>query len=596
MPDKEITPSVFATNLNRRDALKVAGASAAVAAIAPASLLDTASAATKVREFHAAWPYVAPPQGHFNEYSSDGNVINLSIYDDLLQMPLAKYVWATGAWVPLMAVSWKVVAPATFIIKLRKGAVWSDGLQFNAQDVMTSFNIRRLLSYSVWSYIDGMTAPDPYTVVFHMKKPSSVVQRYVLEANITADSVYSKFGRQVEALVKAGKDVATSQEGKDLRMQLDQYRPMAMVVSGPFMFDPMTPITSGQLTLVKNPTSWCAKQVKFDKIVDFNGETPVITPIVLQKQVDYATQGFPVATTLQFIKEGIHILRPPIYSGPALFINFKKVPEMVNKVVRQAIAYAVDRDQNATVSLGQSAKRCAYMAGFSDNIAPLWISKSNLAQMNGYTYNQAKATSLLMGAGFKKGSDGTWMTPSGKAMSYTLEFPAEFADWSAAAANLAEQLTAFGIKITQKAVTYTQEPLDVNHGNFELAIQAWGSGSPFPQFSFAADILTHNPPVAEGPGTGLNFMQNGANLQDLVTASGAGLDVNTQKAGVTRMSMIFNDLLPIIPLWERYGNNVALKGVRVAGWPADSDPIYKNDPYSDSFVTMMIISGQLYGV
>ena len=62
------------------------------------------------------------------------------------------------------------------------------------------------------------------------------------------------------------------------------------------------------------------------------------------------------------------------------------------------------------------------------------------------------------------------------------------------------------------------------------------------------------------------------------------------------MARIFNDLLPIIPLWERYGNNVALKGVRVTGWPPDSDPIYRNDPYTDSFVVMMILSGQLRGV
>ena len=27
--------------------------------------------------------------------------------------------------------------------------------------------------------------------------------------------------------------------------------------------------------------------------------------------------------------------------------------------------------------------------------------------------------------------------------------------------------------------------------------------------------------------------------------------------------MAFNELLPIIPLWERYGNNPALEGTRV---------------------------------
>ena len=33
---------------------------------------------------------------------------------------------------------------------------------------------------------------------------------------------------------------------------------------------------------------------------------------------------------------------------------------------------------------------------------------------------------------------------------------------------------------------------------------------------------------------------------------------------------------------------------RVAGWPAPSDPIYLNSPYNDSFVIMMLLTGQLH--
>jgi len=601
-PLGEAEMSVLQSPITRRKALRAAGVGVAAAAAltVPGFSGSEASAAGKVREFHSAWPYVAPPTGHFNEYSSDGNVIlGGSIYDDLLQMPFAKYVWATGSWVPYMASSWKLTKPATFTVNLRKGAKWSDGTEFTAQDVMTTFVLRRLTAHSEWNYLDRMTSPNKYTVVFHMNKPANVVQRYILEANIVADSVYGKLARQVETVISSGKDLKSSSEAKGLRLQLDQYRPVGMVTSGPFMFDPATPITNGQITLVQNPNSWAVKQVKFDKIVDFNGETPAITPLVLQKQIDYATQGFPVATEKQFQKLGIHILRPPIYSGPALFINYNKVPAMAAKEVRQAIAYAINYEENALVSLGQSAKRCQYMAGVSDNLMNTWTSAADRAKLNSYAYNPKKAADMLTARSFKKGSDGVWVDPSGGKMEYTLEVPAEFADWSAAASNLAEQLTKFGIKTSVKAVTYTQVSPDVDKGNFQLAIQGWGAGSPFPQFSFFADVETHNPPVALGPGTGLKMLQGGVNLTDLVTATGQGLGESTppaQRKAVARMAGVFNDLLPIIPLWERYGNNVALKNVRVAGWPPDSDPIYKNSPYSDSFVVMMIVSGQLRGV
>ena len=51
-------------------------------------------------------------------------------------------------------------------------------------------------------------------------------------------------------------------------------------------------------------------------------------------------------------------------------------------------------------------------------------------------------------------------------------------------------------------------------------------------------------------------------------------------------------MLPIVPLWERYGNNPALDK-RVIGYPAEGDPIYKNAVYGDNFVVMMILDGTL---
>jgi peptide/nickel transport system substrate-binding protein len=95
--------------------------------------------------------------------------------------------------------------------------------------------------------------------------------------------------------------------------------------------------------------------VKFDRIVLFNGETPTVTPLVLAGDVDYATHGFPPATEKEYIQQGIRILRPPNYNGPALYLNHTVHPfEM--KEFRQALAYAIDRQQNGTVSLGESGK------------------------------------------------------------------------------------------------------------------------------------------------------------------------------------------------------------------------------------------------
>src|SRR5919197_1504189 len=147
--DQETEPSLFDAEISRRRALQIAGAGAAVAAAgmaAPATLAGaTTPAAGKVREFHAAWPYTAPPVGHFNEYASNGYAIltsaspsAISIYVDLLELPMAKYRWASDTWMPLMATSWTLVKTATLVVHLRRGAHWSDGSAFTSQDVLTT--------------------------------------------------------------------------------------------------------------------------------------------------------------------------------------------------------------------------------------------------------------------------------------------------------------------------------------------------------------------------------------------------------------------------------------------------------------------------
>ncbi len=84
----------------------------------------------------------------------------------------------------------------------------------------------------------------------------------------------------------------------------------------------------------------------------------------MNKDVDYATHGFAVASEKTFLNTGFRILRPPVYSGPALVFNYTTHPEFSDVRVRQAIAYVIDRNENGTVALGDSGKACKFMVGF----------------------------------------------------------------------------------------------------------------------------------------------------------------------------------------------------------------------------------------
>jgi peptide/nickel transport system substrate-binding protein len=364
-------------------------------------------------------------------------------------------------------------------------------------------------------------------------------------------------------------------------------------------------ITEAQLVLNKNETSFMADRVNFDRLLIFNGETPDATPLMLAKEADYATHGFPPATTQQFMAEGIRIIRGPNYSGPALYFNHTIYPFSVPEF-RQALAYAIDRAENGVISMAESGVAVVNMAGFSDNLAPLWLSEETVGQLNKYEFSPETAEQMLLDLGFTRGDDNVWIDDQGTRLSFELTAPSEFADWSAAAENLAEQLTEFGIETTFRGVTFTEHPSTIRSGEFQMAIREWGAGNPHPHFSFDVDFNTYNTTggsqAATEAGPGMSFplvqttSQGELDLQALTIQAGQGSDREAQAEIVNQLALAYNELLPQIPLWERYGNNPTVENLRVTGWPAEGDPVYNNGTYADPFAIVLMVTGQLQPV
>ena len=636
MSQKDVRSGINERTLSRRRLMQSTAGGFAAAMLAggtlPGGFGKVVMAQDGGKEFHSAWPYLDPGAGgHFNSFVTKA-ILNEptpgTVYGDLIQEPLGMYYWASNEWLPLLATEWAFIqaggsagaspaaspeaspgaSPAaggidvnadTFEVKLREGVVWSDDAPFTAQDVVDTLWCLRIIQNTVWKYLDDVQAVDDLTVRCHMSLPSTEVERYVIRvAYPRPSSVFGEWAQKARDLFSGGKTM-DDPEGKQLLDQFNQFRPENVPASGPFMIDPAS-ITGAQMSLVKNDKAWNADQVKFDKIVNYNGETDTISAVVLSKEIDYATHGFAVATEKQMMDEGIRILRPPVYSGPSLYINYATLTAWADERVRQAIAHAVNREQNGTIALANSGIAQKYMTGMSDNLVPKWMSESDIAALNQYEYDPDKAASLLQEVGWTKDGD-IWKTPDGQDAAYELTFPAEFADWSAAGQDLSEQLTTFGIQVTPRAITFTQQPIDVDKGNFQLAIQGWGSSNnPHPHYSYAQAFFTHNTLAVNNGGKGIAFpleqdtqVAGKVDLDKLTVDAAEGLDQEKQKANVTTIAQVFNELLPIIPLFERYGNNAALEGVRVKAWPADDDPILKNSPYADGIPTMLMLTGKL---
>jgi peptide/nickel transport system substrate-binding protein len=548
---------------------------------------------------HVAWPYQAPPSGHFNSFVA--NAMNLGIYYHTMYPPLFFYMWADDDWMPLAGQSWEWADENTLHVSLIEGAVWSNGDAFTAQDVVDTFDILRLQNTTVWRFLKDTAVIDDTTVAFELSAPSTTVLRRIFrEVNIRPSAIYGDYAQRVRDMIADGMTSEDS-EWSSMLQEFNEFRPGETIVLGPYQIDPNS-ITEAQMTLNKVESSYWADTVNFDRIVNFNGETPDITPLVLAGNVDYATHGFPPATERQYIEQGIRIIRAPLYTGPSLYFNHNIYPLNV-KEFRQALAHAIDRDENGFVSLGQSGRRQVYMAGFSDNLVANWLTEETQSQLNEYAFDRDGASAILEGIGFSRNAQGNWLDDEGNALSFTLVAPAEFADWSAAAENLAQQLTDFGIPTTFRGVNFQQHPVDMRAGEFQLAIQAWGQGNPHPHFSYDWNFNSYNRTGGEqgataGPGMDFPLVQQvdalgrELDLGALSDQSALGSDQAAQAEIVNDLAIAYNELLPQIPLWERYGNN-PVPNIRVAGWPEDGDPVYLNGPGADPFTIVLLMSGVL---
>jgi len=566
------------------------------AACAPAGTTPAASgggatggAAKKGGEFHAAWPYDLPPKGHYN-YLSPGTILSGSYLIDFFLPSLAVYRWAEGKWEYWLAES-SAQTGENFEVKLRKGIKWDDGKDFTAKDVATTYWVGRAQGFGIWTYADKLETPDDYTVRFHINRPSSLVDRLILRNGIRPDSQFGVFAKEIKDLYDAGKTTA-SDEVKAVAKKVADFRPETPPSVGPYKIDKAS-VTDAQLTMVRNTGGLFADKVNFDKLVVYQGETAAVTPLVLAGDVDYATHGFPLATDRAFGDGGLRVVRGPLYTGPAIFFHWESAPAFQDKRLRWAVAHAINKEESAKITYGESAKAQKYMCGISDNIVPLWLSSADQAKLKSYAYDVTKADGFMKEAGYAKGSDGFY-AKDGKRLEFELYFPSDFSDWTSAANHATDALNKFGIKVTPRGAIRSTQLADVNNGKFQVAIMGWGIGNPHPQGSYVQDLRTHNT-LASGGGMKYPLKQGSVDLDDLVNKTADGFDTAKQKDPVTQLALAYNDLLPNIPLWERYGNNPVNEKKRVTGWPADSDKVFTNGG-GDSFTSVLIMNGTLRGI
>ncbi len=210
----------------------------------------------------------------FNPYNAnDATSAELSeiMYDGLVQTNPTD-----GSVIPKLAKSFEVLPDKkTYIIHLRKGVKWSDGVEITSDDVYFTYNTIIFGGYGDGSAKDVMTIDglmpkvekiDKYTVKFITPKPFAPFLRN-LSASIVPKHIFEK-------ATNKGKEYFLTYQSIDIK-------PKNLVVSGPFKLSEYLP--SQRVVFEKNPNYYLINKKNqklpyIDKLVmlivgDMNNQT-----------------------------------------------------------------------------------------------------------------------------------------------------------------------------------------------------------------------------------------------------------------------------------------------------------------------------------
>ncbi|MFN8535026.1 MAG: ABC transporter substrate-binding protein [Dehalococcoidia bacterium] len=278
----------------------------------------------------------------------------------------------SSRFIPSLASEWKNVDPTTWQFKLVQGRKFHDGTAITAEDV--KWNVERAIDPALKLGVTtrvlnltGATIVDPQTVNVTTKAPDPVALHAVAAIAILPKAYFEKIGAADFGLKPIG--------------------------SGPFMLKEF--VANDRITMVPNPTHpkpALASEMTIRMLPEASsrvsglrgGELDIVNGISLDQVEQLKNAGFQVANNLQ----GSDI-------GAFIYPNLEGQPTQ-NKLVRQAMNYAIDKDVIAKQvfrgltkpAQGQVLQQTSF--GFNPNLKP-------------YPYDPAKAKQLLAQAGYSNG-------------------------------------------------------------------------------------------------------------------------------------------------------------------------------------------------
>ena len=511
----------------------------AVSTTAGASVANTSSASgtlTISNESGELWPCSFNPYNPAVWGESVGFVYEPLVFVDTLE---------NGKTTPWLASSYAWSdANKVLTFTIRQGVKFSDGTPMTAADVAYTFNLLKanpaLDLNAVWSVLKSV-AQHGDNVVLTFKTTAVPYFYYV------ADQI-DVLPQHVWASVK---NAVT-------------YPDASPVGTGPYV---MSKCSGQNITYTANPNYWQPglPKVKTIEYPAFTSNDPANEELATGV-AQLGAQFIPNIKAFYTSKSpNYHYWFPPI-ANVSMFINLTVAP-LNDVAVREAIAYGVDRPRVSAIG-EYGYEPPSNQAGIVAPTFSSWLDTSLLSKYN-YSYNPAKAISVLEADGYKKGSDGIF-AKNGKELSFTIINVGGNSDWVAAVQVIASELAQVGIKISPDNLAYTDFSNDLYTGKYQLAYNN-ELGGPSPYYELRQLLYGPNSaPIGKLASTNWERYIN-PSTDKLFDEYAATTSTALQHSIVDQLEQVMLTDLPVIPMteevdWYQYDT------AAFSGWVTPQNP------------------------
>ncbi len=484
-----------------------------------------------------------------------------------------------------LAESWETPDPLTYAFKLKRGIRFHDGRALTSRDVKVTIEYmmdaaNRSPKRGSFNMIDAIEAPDAETVIFHLREPyASFLWNLERSAvGIVPAGSGNEFGKKpvgtgaFRFVSQAQDDAVVLERSRELGVRSSEFRskeeetesagakaPVSVLQMSDLKVRPPNGAENeGRLLAAKtSPGMRNSKDTEDASSVEKGGVERVtfrVVPDAIVRALELRKGSADVEMS-SLSPDMVPVLakRPELAVTEEPGTNFAYLgmnledPILAKKEVRQALAYATDRESLVKYLLRDEAR-------LASGILPPnhWAYNGDVRK---YAYDPSAAERLLDAAGFPQGTDGLRVRLLLKVSTQ------EQARLIGAA--LQDQWKKVGVALEVRPLEAATLFSDLDKGNFQLSYSIWIGANNDPDVFDLVFSSKKTPPNGKNRGHYRNVR-----VDELIVEIRGEMDRAKRKELCGEVQKIVAEELPYVPLWYVDQVSVHRKSLQVELTPA----------------------------